>query len=336
MRLFISCIIAALFFSCNDQEKVPDVSKININITTKRFEKELFTLDSTQLKVQLPILLHKYGNFSSIFMEQIINADASWNTDSITNYVKGYLSSNSVLFDSSNRIFNDFSNYEKQIIYSLKLVKYYFNNYKIPKEIITYIGPLDGFGDAISDDAILVGLHHHLGKDSKFYDNEYFHQTYPAYISNRFDADYIVVKAMTNIVSDIYPENNNDGSLAVKMVEKGKRLYILEKLLPNNKPYQIIGYTEKQFNDCKKNEAVIWDFFTKNNLLQNIENNIIKNYLGEGPKTQELGEASPGNIGSFVGWQIVNKYMSEHKNISLKKLMETNSEELFESAKYKP
>jgi uncharacterized protein YjaZ len=87
---------------------------------------------------------------------------------------------------------------------------------------------------------------------------------------------------------------------------------------------------------CLEREAVIWDLFIQNNFLQSIDNNIIKNYIGEGPKTQELGEASPGNIGSFCGWQIVKKYMQQSPSISLDSLLNTNAEIIFEKTKYKP
>ena len=36
-------------------------------------------------------------------------------------------------------------------------------------------------------------------------------------------------------------------------------------------------------------ERAVWDLFVKNNLLQTIDNNIIKNYIAEGPKTQGIG-----------------------------------------------
>jgi uncharacterized protein YjaZ len=71
-------------------------------------------------------------------------------------------------------------------------------------------------------------------------------------------------------------------------------------------------------------------------LLQNTDYNVIKNYIGESPKTQELGDASPGNIGSFIGWQIVKKFMSKNSNTSLVDLMKMNSETILEKAKYKP
>lgn len=90
-----------------------------------------------------------------------------------------------------------------------------------------------------------------------------------------------------------------------------------------------IGYTKEQLAACYKNEARIWNLFTQNELLQTIDNNVIKNYIGEGPKTQELGD-SPGNIGSFLlGWQIVKKYMSKNKDLKLNQLINTPAETIF-------
>jgi hypothetical protein len=141
---------------------------------------------------------------------------------------------------------------------------------------------------------------------------------------------------MKNVVADMFPDKPGEASLMVQMVEKGKRLFVLNKLLPYKEEDLLIGYSKKQLDDCYNHEAQIWNLFVQNNLLQTIDNNIIKNYIGESPKTQELGEASPGNIGSFSGWQIVKKYMNNNPKLSLDKLMQTDAETIFREAKYKP
>ena len=113
-------------------------------------------------------------------------------------------------------------------------------------------------------------------------------------------------------------------------------MYLLQNLVPFAQDYQLIGFTEKQLKESLAREATIWDFFIQNNLLQSIDNSSIKNYIGESPKTQELGEASPGNIGSFCGWQIVKKYMDKFPETTLSSLMNLNAETIFQQAKYKP
>ena len=168
------------------------------------------------------------------------------------------------------------------------------------------------------------------------YKSEQVQQTYPEYITNRFDPGYITVNNLKNIVLDLYPEKMEDKSLVQQMVEKGKRLYILSKILPRADEYKLIGYKNDQLKSAYENEKIIWDLFVQNNLLQTVDENVIKNYIGESPKTQELGDASPGNIGSFAGWQIVKKYMQKNLEITLQKLMAIDADTIFQEAKYKP
>lgn len=335
MRMIISLLLASVFFSCN-QKKVPDVSDIKIELSTRRFEKDLFSLDTNNLAPQLDQLIAKYPSFGENFLSTILNTDPKWPLDSTMLYVKGFISTYRPVYDSAEKIFSDFSPYEKDIKKGLQFLKYYFPTYKIPHNIITYIGPFDGFGDILAEDALIVGLQHHLGKNFSMYSQTWIQDVYAGYISNRFEPGYIAINCMKNIVLDMYPEKNEDQSLIIQMVENGKRLYMLSKLLPAEPEYKLIGYTEKQLKDSYAGEAIVWDLFIKNNLLQTIDNNVIKNYVGEGPKTQELGEDSPGNIGSFAGWQIVKKYIEKNPGTTLPDLMKTPAETIFQQAKYKP
>jgi hypothetical protein len=334
--LFGLVIISSLVLSCNSGEKTPDVSKISISLKTQRFERELFALDTAHFQANLEQLIAKYPSFGENFLSVILGTDPQWNADSVASYVKGFVAAYRNVYDSSETVFKDFSPYEMELKKGLQFVKYYFPNYKVPENIVTYIGPLNGYGDIVSDDDLIVGLHLHLGKNFSLYKSELVQQTYPDYISNHFEPDYIVVNNLKNIVLDLFPEKLEDRSLVQQMVEKGKRLFVLSKVLTGSDENKLIGYTAVQLKDCYEHEKNIWDLFVQNNLLQTIDNNIIKNYIGESPKTQELGDASPGNIGSFAGWQIVKKYMKKYPETSLQKLMATDADTIFQEAKYKP
>lgn len=336
MRYFIICLLTVTLFSCNNGEKIPDVSNIKVEIKTERFEQDLFKADTNHLDTALPQLANKYRRFLPFFNDTIINAAPQWRRDSLIAYYKIFIGSHRPIYDTSQIVFKNFDKYEEEIKKGLQFVKYYFPKYPLPTKIITYVGPLDGYGDMITLDGLIVGLHHHLGKNYTLYNSEWVAQTYPNYITQRFEPATISINAMRNIISDMYPELLEDKSLVVQMVEKGKRLYLLSKLQPYAKEHLLIGYTEKQLKDCYKFEQQIWDLFAQNNLLQTIDVNIIKNYIGESPKTQELGEASPGNIGSFAGWQIVKKYMKKNPETTLDQLMKTDAEQIYQSAKYKP
>ncbi len=133
---------------------------------------------------------------------------------------------------------------------------------------------------------------------------------FPDYQSRRFGPQYIPVNCMKNIIDDIYPETSADLPLIYQMTEAGKRLYALDQLLPETADSLKTGYTQNQLEGCYKNEAFIWNYFVQNNLLFTTDPAIIRDYMNDGPKTEALGEASPGFIGQFVGWQIVKKWMT--------------------------
>jgi hypothetical protein len=245
--------------------------------------------------------------------------------------------------DSSDAMFKDFSKETVEIKKGLQFVKYYFPRYKLPEALITFIGPINANfetsfgtqGDILTSEGLGIGLHLHLGKNFSLYKSQEGQEQYPDYLSNTFDVAHIPVNCMRNIIDDLFPDRTNGKPLIEQMVEKGKRMYLLTKFLPNTPEYICFGYTEKQLKDSYTNEAVIWDFFLNNDLLNNSEQNIIKNYIGESPKTQELGEGSPGNIGTFSGMQIVKKYLEKFP-ATPEELMKTDAGEIYNKAKYKP
>lgn len=322
-----------LFQSC--QNASPDVSNINVDLKVKRFEDGLFQLDTANLENGIDSLLDAYNGFGENFLFRILQADPQWSKDTTISYLNGFIQSYRPIYDSVRLHYPSFDKEKAAIEKMLKYVKYYFPKYQIPSKLITYVGPLDGYGDLLDTDAIVVGLQQHLGSDFSLYQTSFVNDTYPAYISKRFTKDYIEVNAASNIVNDIYPKQEGDFTLIEQMVQQGKRLYLRKKLLPDVPDEMIIGYTKDQWEGTVNREEIIWAFFLQNNLLQNKDLNITKNYIGDSPKTQELGEASPGNIGAFCGWQIVNSYM-KNTDASLDKLMSTTDNVVYQESKYKP
>jgi len=329
-------LLSFFFFSCNSSDNDPDVSDVKIELKTERFERELFALDSSNFTAGLDQLQAKYPEFGENYIYSILGADPLWNRDTVSMYVRKFTQFYQNVYDSSELVFKDFVPYEKEIKHGLQYLKHYFPNYAVPKKIVTYIGPLDGIGVAAGDDIICVGLHLHLGANFSLYRSALVREIYPEYLSTRFGPDYISVDCFKLLLNNLYPEKMDDRALVLQMVEKGKRLYLLSKILPDKEEYKLIGYAVEQLKAAYQNEDKIWNLFVQNNFLRTTDYNIIKNFIGEGPKTQELGEGSPGNIGSFTGWQIVKKYMQKNSKITLAELMSTDAEVIFQAAKYKP
>lgn len=336
MRYIICLMFTGFLISCGNDSNTPDVSKIEVNLTTERFEKAFFNIDTNNILAAIDDLNQKHPDITNIYLSHILNADPRWNEDTTRMYISPFINFYYKVYDTAMRVFPDFKKEENEIKKTLQYLKYYFPEYKAPEKIITYIGPLDGYGDVLDESAFLVGLHHHLGSNFSLYQSRLVVETYPGYITRRFTPQTIPINNMKNIIDDMYPERFDDKSLIIQMVEKGKKLYLLEKLVPFAEKHDLIGYTKQQLKECYENERMIWALFTQNNYLQSTDLNIVKTFVGEGPHTMELGEDSPGNIGSFAGWQIVKKYMKQNEKVTLKELMATPAEDVYSAAKYKP
>ena len=341
--LFLSLAVIALA-SCNNKN-IPDVSDIRADIQVQRFEQDFFAIDTNNIPASLQQLQQKYPLFLNDYLVNILGIPLIKGSDTaVERVVRLFIANYQPIKDTADKVFTSTADIEKEVKRGLQFAKYYFPGYNPPSKLITFIGPLDayyeaslgGYGDIITHDALGVGLQLHMGKNFSVYQTEMGQQLYPTYISRRFEPAYIPVNCMKNIIDDLFPDNSGDRPLIEQMIEKGKRMYLLDKFLPYTEDSLKIGYTKKQLEGCYENEGLIWNFFLKNNLLFSIDPAMNKNYVQDGPKTEELGEGSPGYIGLFVGWQIVKKYMDKNSELSLQQLMKTNAKKIFEESKYKP
>ena len=335
--------IAVLFFlfSCKPGKNIPDVSNIKASVNLQRFEQDFFTMDTLHLNESLNQLSQKYPGFLGDFMGNILGLPQS---DSALTAVKSFISTYMPIYQSTSKTFGDFIKFKKEIEQGLQFTKYYFPAYKLPKNIITFIGPMDAifsgstasYGDVMTIEGPAIGLQLHLGKDHTAYQTGMENGITYAYQVRRYVPETIPVNVMKNVVDDLYPYKADGKALIEQMIEKGKRLYVLDQLMPYTDDTLKIGYSKEQLAICNDHEADIWNFFVKNNLVYSIEPSINKEYIEDGPKTQVLGEGVPGYLGLFTGWQIVKSWMAKNDKTTLEQLMQKDAKALFNEAGYKP
>ncbi len=329
--------IIALFLlfclgACNAEDQAPDVSGIQVPLEQLHFEQDFFAIDTNQLEKSITALDKKYPGFTTVFLSNILALMPASELADLKSFYRAY----HPLFKQSNAIFKEQEKQSQKIKQGLQYVKHYFPNYPLPNQVISFIGPINSFGSILTEDAIAIGLQLFMGKDHPLYTSEEGQALYPAYISRKFEPAYIPVSAMNNIVLDMFPEQMSGKPLVAQMVELGKRMYVVDHLLPALSDTLITGYSSKQLEACLNNEKNIWSFFIQNDLLYKSDPQLVREYVTEGPFTQAFGKESPGNIGQFLGWQIVKNWMKKNKALSFEALMKKDPIQLFEEAKYKP
>lgn len=329
---FLACLVLFGALACNSDQSTPDVSKIKLPLQVAHFEADFFAIDTMQLEPSLAALDKKHPGFTTDFLSNILVLMPSTEANDLKSFYRAYWP----LYQNSTAIFKEQRAQIPIIKQGLQYVKYYFPQYPLPQKLITFIGPINSYATILTKDAIAVGLQLFMGKDHPLYTSEQGQALYPAYISRKFEPAYIPVSAINNLVLDMYPEQFAGKPLIAQMIDLGKRLYIVDHLLPEIADTLITGYSAKQLDACIKNEKNIWSFFIQNDLLYKSDPMLVRDYISEGPFTQAFGQDSPGKIGQFVGWQIVKKWMDKHKNLSMDSLMKKDAILLFEEARYKP
>ena len=329
-----------LLFACNNKKSTPEVSGIKADISIERFEKDFFSLDSNNLGAGMFDLYAKYPVLLPIFIQNIIGAADS-------NGIRMFLRLNYPLYLDAEKEFPNLDKVREQIEQAYRFVKYYFPAYNIPSSLKTVVGPPDALAqmvngdqtpDFLGPDFIGISLQFYLGKDYPIYNDEFFvNNVAPQYRSRRFSKEYIAADAMKLVVDDLFPDKSKTMPLLEQMVQKGKQWWLLDKFLPNEPDTVKTGYTQHQLDWCAANEGLIWAYMVKNEDFRSNNPATIQTYLGEGPFTNVFSpEDSPGNIGQWIGWQIVKKFVESNPTIKPGDLMNTPAAQIIEEAKYKP
>jgi hypothetical protein len=324
--------------ACGNRDQVPDVSGVVVpDVHIERFDTAFFRLDSNNIMPGLYRLTREFPYFTNDFVTNILGAGPLSDSNQLAfEATRQFLVSYLPVRDSLAKKYARLDWLEKELTKGFRFVKYYFPQYPLPQKVVAYIGPFDGPGVAITPYALAIGLQLYAGGHSSFYMEGKGLDMYPPYLSRRFEPAYIGAGCLRVIAEDLYPDSSDSKPLIEQMITKGKYWWLMDKFMPETPDSIKTGYTQDQEKWCVANEGSIWNYFLQNTDLYTLDPDIIKNYVGEGPRTLGMPDPSPGNIGAWVGWQIVRKYADDHRGVTPRELMSTPAKKIFEESKYKP
>ncbi|GAO41719.1 hypothetical protein [Flavihumibacter petaseus] len=330
--------LAVIFFlSCGDRKsQKPDISNIAVKAEIQRFDRDYFAQDSNHLPEGLLKLQQQYPVFINDFTANILGAGIIGDSNKVLPVAnRHFFTSYAAAYDQVKGRFSDLSATERSLQQAFQYVKAYFPAYKVPV-FISYFGPFDGPGAAITENAIVIGLHLYAGADYPYYTSPEGQQLYPTYISRRFDKAYIPVNCIKAVEEDLFPDKSQGMALVDQMIEKGKYWWLAKQFLPDSPDSLITGFSKEQLDWCESNEGIIWNLMLQNDQIYTTDPSMIQNFIGEAPGTQGFPPAAPGNLGQWIGMKIVETYIDKNKATTPGQLMLLKPRTILESAKYKP
>jgi gliding motility-associated lipoprotein GldB len=327
MRKQIALLFTLLFIlSCRQQtcEIDPAVASIDVKVDLERLERQFYGL-KTQKEVQdflqqHPVFTQKYLQRSQYpGEEQLISSLLQLTRDpNLQKFVK-----------ETEQHFGDMADVQQDLTNAFKHLKYYYPRFVVP-EVKTFVSGLLGPDIFLSDSLVIIGLDYFAGKKASYRPQQ------PDYILTRYEKENIV-PALVTLISSRYNKTDPNNTMLAEMVNYGKSYYFTKQMMPCTPDSLIIGYTDQQMADISYNEGKIWAHFIEKSLLFETSHFKVNKYTGERPNVPEISARCPGRIATWVGWQIVKKYMAENPQVTLPQLMaENNAQKIFNQSKYKP
>ncbi|MEZ4937189.1 MAG: hypothetical protein R2799_06305 [Crocinitomicaceae bacterium] len=295
-----------------------DVSGIDIEINYFNLNKELFT--TKDLKATNKEMYEKYGDIYEIYISNCLKMGSATQMG-VEDRLRAFVSNADMQLVAQDieKIFGDLSQVKKRINEAFKHLKYYYNEGKIPKNILFYNSTFE-YGVISYKENIGIGLEMYLGSNSEVI-KRLPPIEFPEYQKEKMTEEYMVVDVMRSWFEYHYMDEEVPEDFMGNLIHYGKIMYMLDAIIPNEKDYVKIRYSRDQLEWVEGNENNIWKVIVDSEILFTTDIKVIRNYFGEGPFTPGLPEGAPPRAGMFIGWKMVRDFMEENPDMKLPELM---------------
>ena len=310
-------------------------------ISIARFDSALLSMDSQEESVEVAIvrLYEEFPDFIEVYCEQILGIDAE-DTAFLVEALPKYLTDTIYGFAATNekvkQTFSDIRDIRKPMEMAFARFEYLYPEIPLPE--LTFF--VSGFNASLffwdkKDDfrtQVAVGVDMYLGTDWEYYNRVVWN-----YQKQTMRKECIPADVVSAFLFKTLPFTSSKSRLLENMIYRGKVMYLLSLLLPDEEKYEIMGYTKNQWNWAVKNEKNVWGMMIDTRDIWKSESPILTSYLNDGPFTTEISQEAPPRLGTFIGWRIAESYMKHNPGVSLQDLMsEGDAQMILEKSYYKP
>ncbi|MDR1809800.1 MAG: hypothetical protein LBR34_05270 [Prevotella sp.] len=326
---FIILLVGLPLTACSGQGKDSLALPQEPAFKIRRFDRELHDYLQEPAKHQKALEVHYSGFFLPAFGRVTINSSDVGKPEFFERLQK-YFSNDmlSQIYLDELKTFEDVSLYERQLSQAAAVAASELPGSQLPAMCLHVSGFKENV--IVGDNLISVSADKYLGKDYPVYRQFFEPYRLIQMQSNLITRDYL--KAW--LLSDLLPPLKTP-KLLDDMVREGKVLFALSRLLPDCPLPDLLGYTPEQETWCNSNEKQIWRTIVKSNHLYSSDYLLIGRYVNEAPYTATLGAQSPGRVGAWVGWRIVQAYASKN-NVLLAQLFSEDAQKILKASDYNP
>ncbi len=336
---FVIALFVLPMASCRNESGAPDVSEVKVALDTRRFDLDLASIDTANISRGLGNLQRKYPDFLDFWLDELmqfgVQGDYSETSPGVREHLRQFLTYKDFrgLFDTVAIHFPDTKVIDEPVRKGFQYYLHYYPGRSVPR-IVYFVSGLNNWSVVTVDTAIVaIGLDMYLGADYPFYKSVGI----PDYLTRQLRPEAAPVNVFKAIYQDSHPFVAENRTLLDMMVQRGKEQYFLSKIVPFVPEATRFGFSEAQLEWCRENEALIYNFFVKGNMLYETNWTKILRYVNEAPEATGMPKESPGNVGSWLGAQIIKAYADKHPELEMEALFALpDAQAVLQGGGYKP
>lgn len=329
MRFGILLLLFQFFLiSCKGQNTKVVAVNSNTPATINRFDRDIYNLIEKDDSLLFREIAGNHPEMFDIFGKGVLNMQ-SVDMPGFQERLVNFFSEPNLwsLYKKSLEKYADVSEIERRLGNGLAFVEANFPEIKTPA-VYMHVSGLNQ--NVLAGERVLsVSVDKYLGKDFPLYENFFYE-----YERRLMTEKQIVPDLLAGLLLSEYSFEGNENVLLDRMIHEGKIKYLQEKALPEVTIDELLGYEEQDMAWCNQNEKMLWRTIVGNKQLYTPDQVVTARYFQPMPSTF-LSDGAPGNIGIWLGWRIVTKYMDE-TNVSAKELMNSKAQDILTESKYKP
>ena len=326
-------MLMGLLCGCgNKHQYIPkDIEAVEVEIV--RFDNAQLAVRPDSVKQDIEQLYANYELFMPIFVEGILGLqteDTAYLCEMyaqfLTDTVMGFAQTNT----TAQELFTNVDSLQEALNTGFSLLHFLYPEWEIPTLYLF----VSGFNSSVMyyENIMGVGVDMYLGSDYPYYN-----QVVYDYQKQTMRKACVAGDVLSMYLAYHISYNSKYNRLLEQMIFRGKQLFLLAQLLPNEPVWEVIGYSKEQWDWCEQYEQAIWNRIMQKRDLFKTESNVMSSYMNDGPFTAEVTQDSPGRLGVWVGWRIVDSYMRNNKDVTLRELMnENDAQKILEQSYYKP
>lgn len=326
-------VFVVLLVGCGRQRRYADIDNYAtpVAVEIERFDVAVATADTSDMYRSVVQLYNDYPVFMPLFVDQILEVEPT-DTVYVAELMRNFLC-DSIYRDVNDytlETFSDLDSIEGELSKAFGRLRYFYPQITIP-ELYLFVS---GFNRQVlfTDDILALGSDMYLGADYPLYEEVTYRYMHYGMRLACVPVDMVSVVLFRNFRQPLTNPNLLD-----EMLYRGKMMYFLSVLFPDAAPNEIMNYTPDQWDWCDYFERRIWSTILDSKDLFATDNLTITKYVNDGPFTGPVSQDSPGRLGTWVGWRIVDSFMEHNLEVSMQDLLQmTDSQKLLEMSDYRP